>query len=54
MVPSFKYSQSQLSPAMLVRLAEDMHEVLERVASLRATFPDNSITHMIATRQIPR
>ena len=54
MVPSFRYSQNQLSPAMLVRLAEDMHGVLERLASLRAAFPDNSITQMIATRQILR
>lgn len=50
LVPSFAYSQSQLSCTMLVRLAEDMEGVFSRLASLRTTFPDSSITSMLSIR----
>jgi len=52
-VPSFCYSQSQMSPTLLVRLSEDMHAVFDRLAALRALLPRNDISSMIGLRSPP-
>lgn len=49
-VPAFQYSHNKLDQTVLIRLAEDLPDVLDRLMKLKVMFPSISLASMLGTR----